>query len=359
MADTYTGLGKTLEEYVNGAGNELTTLLSAYQKTVANSNEITKQEFKMGEIYVKNDDLFLKEDDVLIGHINCFDKISSLLKIPNPYLMRLSIDMRAININYWFDSLKDSVVSVWTRSFDHDVKPWVVNFIDASKMRIELEDCLRELVEHAGGNSYIFNTDSSLGYTQIDILIPEKRYNINGIYFNGGIRFIHKKKLQAPEIVPIFLNENSCGIAECDGYLDALSIRELSYDQILSAIGNKIDNAVDSLDGLAYVMRDVANDEIPMMRKRAIHMCDEHGVPGRVKYTVVNCFDEYRAYDDKYADGFGTNMELISLFTSSCFISEIKMNSVRKLQKLSGYVFVKARREHRCNKCDAILLDED
>ena len=103
-------------------------------------------------------------------------------------------------------------------------------------------------------------------------------------------------------------------------------------------------------------MREVYGEEIPRMRKRIMHMYSEHGLPARVRATSLTCFDEYRLGTS--AGEHGTTGELIDLITSSCFIAEIKPNSVRKLQRLAGYVVVKSHKEHRCNNCDAILIDE-
>lgn len=362
MADRFTGLGKTMTEYMQEGGREIIDVREAYERAKDAMSEVERIEVMGEDLKVVNDDLFvvngnvMGEDDLeIVGHIMCFDKIGAMLQIPVPYLSRLGHEMRAENINYWLRKLGDKKFSIGTRK-SIDTTPNVIEFSEAKRQSIDFVDCLQILLENVGGSSKIMRTDSSLGHTQIDILISGKRFNIAGEVYTAGVRFVHKRKFQAPEVSPIFMNEASCGIIECDGYLEPISIRDLSYDDILRVIGEKVANAVDSIDGLAYTMGEVYDDEVPRMRKRIIHMYSEHGLPSRVRATSLTCFDEYRLGTAK--DETGTLGELIDLITSSCFISEIKMNSVRKLQRLAGYVVVKSHHEHRCNNCDAILVDE-
>lgn len=366
--DKYTGLGKTLEEYVKEGGKEIITVREAYERAKKTMEAVERRELVGSELFVRNDDLFevsknaMGEDEFdIIGHIMCFDKIGAMLQIPVPYLGRLGVDMRADNINYWLKKLSDKKFSVGVRVNDGPV-PNLVEFSEAKRQNIDFADCLKVLLEKVGGSAQIVRTDSSLGHTQIDILMPEKRFKIgfkgggNGELYTAGVRFVHKRKFQAPEVSPIFMNEASCGIVECDGYLEPISIRDLSYEDILRVIGEKVENVVDCLDGLAYTMDEVYDEEIPRMRKRIMHMYSEHGLPARVRATALTCFDEYRL--SMPSGDEGTTGELIDLISSSCFIKEIKMNSVRRLQRLAGYVVVKSHHEHRCNNCDAILIDE-
>lgn len=362
MADAYTDLGKTIEEYVNEAGKEIITVRQAYERAKKAYDAVERSEALGSEMRVKNEDMYLvgknamgEEKLDLVGHIACYDKIGALLKIPVPYLVRLGPDMRADNINYWLKKEGDRKFALGTRRSGDETTPNLVEFGEAKRQNIDFVDCLKALYEKVGGSAQIIRTDSSLGHIQIDILIPDKRYDVGETYM-AGIRFVHKRKFQAPEVSPIFLNEASCGIIECDDYLDPINIRDLSYDDILRVIGEKVENAVDSLEGLAYTMREVYGEEIPRMRKRIMHMYSEHGLPARVRATSLTCFDEYRLGTS--AGEHGTTGELIDLITSSCFIAEIKPNSVRKLQRLAGYVVVRSHKEHRCNNCDAILIDE-
>lgn len=363
MADKYTDLGKTINEYINEGGREIITVEDAYKRALSAYESVDKVELSGSEIVVKNDDMFrVVESDLdgneeldIIGHIACFDKIGALLQIPVPYLGRLGCDMRANNINYWLSKASDKKFRLGTRKSTDEATPNLIEFSEAQRQSIDFVDCLRILFEKVGGSSRIIRTDSSLGHTQIDILIPEKRYDVGELYM-AGVRFIHKRKFQAPEVSPIFLNESSCGIIECDDYLAPINIRDLSYDAILDVIGDKVETAVDCLDGLAFTMSEVYDQEIPRMRKRIMHMYQEHGLPARIKATSLTCFDEYRM--GMPVDESGTTGELIDLISSSCFIAEVKPNSVRKLQKLAGYVVVKSHKEHRCNNCDAILVDE-
>ena len=360
MADKYTNLGKTLSDLINENTGGIVKLSDAYKKAYAQYSSIKRIETTTNKLEVKNDEFYV--DGEFVGYNNCLDKVGALLKIPVPYLERLGIDFRCENINYWLKKLGDHKVILCVRNLsdyaDGTGKPsdYVVDFRAQDKDKIELVDCLKELLEVLGGNSFIMNTDDSLGYTQIDILIPGKRYQIHDTWYNGGIRFVLKKKFQAPEVSPILFNEDSCAIIEFNNYLSALSIRDLAYDDIMRVINEKIDNAYESLDGLAYTFTEVSYDEIRMMRKRIIHVCEEHGLPTRIKYATVTCFDEYRVYSDFAEEG--TVDELASLLSSACFISEIKSSSVRKLQMLAGYVILKAHHESRCKNCDAILIDD-
>lgn len=361
MADRYTALGKTIDEYVREGGKEIITVREAYERAKKAVEAVTHEELLGSEMRVKNDDVYAvsknamaEEEMEVVGHIMCFDKMGAMLQIPVPYLNRLGADMRADNINYWLRKLGDKKFKLGIRESTGDI-PNVVDFAEAKRQSIDFTDCLQIILEQVGEKARIVRTDSSLGHTQIDIIIPDRRYDVGEVY-TAGIRFVHKRKFQAPEVSPIFMNEASCGIIECDGYLDPISIRDLSYDDILRVIGEKVENAVDALEGLAYTMREVYGEEIPMMRKRIMHMCAEHGLPARVRATSLTCFDEYRLKMPD--DQTGTTGELIDLITSSCFIAEIKMNSVRRLQRLAGYVVVKSHHEQRCRNCDAILIDE-
>lgn len=130
MADAYTDLGKTIEEYVNEAGKEIITVRQAYERAKKAYDAVERSEALGSEMRVKNEDMYLvgknamgEEKLDLVGHIACYDKIGALLKIPVPYLVRLGPDMRADNINYWLKKEGDRKFALGTRRSGDETTP--------------------------------------------------------------------------------------------------------------------------------------------------------------------------------------------------------------------------------------------
>lgn len=355
MSNRITDLGIDWEGYCKAT--KPSTVEKVY-KELKKQVDATKNYEVLGDnIELRNDDWYItateEEPEQLIGHSNCLEHVGKVLKVPVPYMERLGVDMRAMNINYELNRNKDKAFCLSARHNKADNTPYVFDFFEKGAERIELIDCLHILYEKAGGKAVVYKTSSSLGPTLIDVIITEKEYKTKKTKYYGGVRFIYKKVYQAPEVSPIFINLENCGIIECSHYLEPISIRNLVYDDVLRVIENKVDNVVDSLDGLFYTIKDVEENEVKDIRKRLQHLCREHGVAGQVAATVVTYLDDY-----KQGEKTGIFGEMIDLLSSVGFVDTIKESSERGLQQLAGFLVLKSHREHRCGKCDALLIEE-
>ena len=341
MSDRVTGFGQTIDDYelMNGRMT-LADACKAISEKEAGANYLT---CPMGELSIDNGSL-LHNNDIISSFLSNdeYEKLCGLLNIPTAYLLRLSPKMRKLNIEYWFDQYDEKEVSL---SYKDGQLLDIVDGLD-----IKLQDVLGILLESMP-DAVIFRVSSQLNSTMFDIYDESMSFDTEYDTYFGGIRLVHRKGFNAPDISPIFLNVNSCGIIECSEYIEKMQIKNLTYKDILQVIREHVGICADALPSLFHAFESIAAQKISNPHRRIALYCREHNVPERVRSYALSSFDETGLQDADFEI-------LVDLFSSLGYANEIKLASERKLQKLAGYIIVKARGEHRCDKCDSQINND-
>lgn len=340
MADSLTGLGFTLKEYRLQNGE--VSVAEACRKASERMRGATTGRFELGQLNVDGGSLVDSESGEVLCQMDEFawSLFAKLLSIPLPYLMRLGQKMRAINVNYWLASYHDKEVELTYRDGELlKVKEGV---------EIERGDIL-ELLNSVVPGGVILRASNPTNAVMWDVIDTRKRYDSDRGHWVPGMRVVVKEGLNAPDVTPIFVSEESCGTIECADYFDKLNIKSLGYGDILRVVAERMADCVNCADSLFSSYRKIEGDEVPNTRRRILLYCREHGVPSRVERYAVSAYDG----SGLVSGDFGN---IISVFSTLGFSNEVKPASERKLQKLAGHIVTKAYSEERCDKCDSLSV---
>lgn len=340
MSDRVTGFGQTIDEYemMNG----VVPLSDAYEAIIEKEKGAHSLSCRMSELSIEDGALAHNGEPISLLSNDGYGKLCNLLNIPTAYLLRLPKQMKKMNIEYWFDAFGDKEVSLKYKEGE------LLEIADGTDIKVQ--DVLGILVALMP-DALIFRTSNQVNSTIFDIYDENISFDTEYDTYFGGIRLVHKKGLNAPDISPIFLNVNSCGIIECSAYLEKMVIKNLSYKDILQVIRERFSNCIDALPLLFHVFESMASQPVPNPHRRIALYCREHNIPERVRSYALSSFDESGREEADYE-------VLIDLFSSLGYANEIKQSSERRLQQLAGYIIVKARGEHRCDKCDSQINND-
>jgi hypothetical protein len=250
--------------------------------------------------------------------------------------------MRNENISYWIERYQDKSIDIKTKD-----GPLIEMKDD---IRIEMADVI-SILNDICPLGYIFNVINQTNSTSMDIIRMDSGTEVDEVGYLGGIRVNIRHGLVAPDISTIIMNESSCAIIDCAPYLDKLTIKGLTYDDILRVIRERLQNCFDSVPSLISSFASIADDSIPNAHHRISLYCREHGLPERVRSYALSTFDDTGLETATYGD-------IINLFGVLGYIDEIKESSSRKLQRLAGYIVIKTSGEQRCHNCDSVIIED-
>lgn len=333
-------LGQTIDDYELVNGETYLSELCAHLRDRKKGAETI--EVELGKLHIDEDGSLYYDGERLLGlDDEGYYKLSSVANIPTAYLMRLNNRMKIVNLEYWFRVLSEKKVSL---SYGNG------ELVDVHVgIEIDMLDVLEKVAERMEVPK-VFKVFNQTNTTIIDIYDEAESYDTSYDSYYAGLRVLIKKGLFAPEISPMFLNMNTCGIIECSSYLDALGIKGLAYDEIMDAVGARISNCLHATDTLFATYKDMCTQEVENARRRVHHYCEEHNIPERVVAYALDALEEAHLKAATYED-------IINLFGSLGYVDEVKQSSERKLQQLAGYIIV-SKSEKRCQTCDSILLEE-
>lgn len=339
MADLLTGLGITIDESRSIHGHVSLSSLASQAKERERNSEFV--ECQIGQVKVNDAGLVVAGEPKCPMDDMAYEVLGKLFDIPLQYLLKLGRSMKNANIMYWIERMSDKdAVFVFRDGGLVDVK------VDA---RIEVADVLGVLDDGIPGG-VVMGSSQQPNATMLDIYMPHASYEHSGRDFLGGVRAVVKRGLKAPEIAPIFVDADSCGIIECAENVERVSIKNLGYGDIMRVVEEQVVGSVASLDGLFESYCSIANKMVDNPRRRIALYCREHAVPDRVCSYAMGAYAGSGARSACYGD-------IISLFSVMGFVDEVKQQSERKMQRLAGHIVTKARSEHRCGKCDSIVLE--
>ena len=341
MADKNTGLGQTLADYemMNGEvylSDIIAQIRRIYEGTKTDTVELFQLEIDDGTL--THPDLgqmvHLEDDD--------YEKLCKIVNIPSKYILKLNRGMRKANLEYWFEEMGESEVSITYRADqiveikEHDeIKP------------LDVLGIVRDAIP----NAKLFKVTNQTNSQIYDIYDEEAEYLIGDSCYYGGLRLVLKRGLNAPDICPIFINTGSCGIIECSTYLEKMMIKSLAYKDILRVIQERVMNCIEAEPLLFGTFEKMCGEEVDQPHRRIALYCREHAIPERIKAYALQHFDEACLQTATYED-------IISLFSVIGYVEEVKQASERKMQQLAGYIIVKAKGEKRCSHCDATLIED-
>lgn len=338
--DRRLGIGVTVDEYIGINGKHF--LSTTYRDASTRKMESNITECDCDDIDVLGKDFLLYGENVAKLDDYGYSVMGKFLGIPVPYLLKLSIELRNANCQYWLEQKSGKQVKVQIK----DNQLLDMTAADA----IDPVDVLKILNDVYSG-AIILNTVQQTNSTVFDLYLPDEEYEAGGRTFYGGVRCVLKSGLNAPDIVPIFVDSESCSIIECATFVSESSIRGLSYVDILRVIRSTAGVMRSALDGLFHTYEHLSEEVVTEPRRRIALYAREHGLPDRVASYVLKQYDDAHIADVTYGD-------IIALFGGMGFVDEVKQASERKMQKLAGYILVKAHGERRCASCDSRLLEE-
>ena len=344
--DRLTGLGETLNESLKNNGSK--TIGEAYLRIkmeYANAERLTANfnafQVTGGYLRCANENI-VKMDDL------AYMKLCQLLDIPTAYLLKLPAQYRQMNVDYWFTfGMKDKELTV---TYNSDMELLEIE----EGQSIRLEDVFREL-DGIYPDMYLWKTTEQTNATQFDFIDYSMDYEMGDNVYYGGVRYLHKKGLKAPEINPLLVDADSCGCIEFADYYPKLNIKGWSYSEIIKQIGIRFKDCVLDMDKLFARAEHVANDGIENAHRRTALYCKEHTIPERITNRVLEQLDDIETSGGW--QGGATVYDLAHLFSVSGYLDTVKQTSERKLQSLAGYVILMAENEHRCEKCDNRLIE--
>lgn len=337
-----TNLGQTLDEYQNMNGDIL--LSDLYYRAMKRYDGSRTDTVALGDLHIYENRMTCESTQVQV-HLDdvAYEKMCSLLGIPYAYLMRLGTEMRKINIEYWFNQNADKEVEMTTKG---DV---LVELHAGAEIKVV--DVLASLDAVIDG-AKVFKVSHQKNSTLVDVYDENLvGYSVGDNTFLGGLRVDIKAGLKAPVISPIFIDVDSCGIVECSNFLEPLNIKSLSYGDILNVIDERLDNCFGALPRLFESMKAIWDEEVPSPRRRIALYCREHAVPDRVRAYALDKFDDSGFESATFGD-------IICLFGVMGYIDEVKLSSELRMQRLAGYIVMKAHNERRCSSCDATLVED-
>lgn len=341
MADNLTGLGMTLKEHRLQNGE--VTVADACRRASERLRGATRERYELGALKVDGSQLVVAESGEAVCQMDEYSwgLFAKLLNIPLPYLLRLGAKMRALNVNYWLQSYHDKEVELVYRDGE---------LLELKEgMEVEQGDVL-EILNRVVPGGTIVRASNPTNAVMWDVVDERRKYEADRGSWVPGMRVVVKDGLNAPEITPIFVSEDSCGTIECAEHFDKLNIKSLGYNDILHVIGERMTDCVNCADGLFNAYRRIERETVPNARRRIALYCKENGIPERVgKYATSLYEDAPNSRGD-----FGN---IISVFSTLGFSEEVKPASERKLQKLAGHIVTKAHAEDRCDKCDNLTVD--
>lgn len=340
MSDRITGLGQTVEEYRVMNGD--VTLGDVYAQVRASVEGSTSIRARLSELDVDGGALWHGTTRVAELDDKAYEILAKFFGIPVPYMMKLNNATRKANLDYWLEYYSDKEVEVVKRGVE------LVDFREGEK--IQMVDVL-EIANAVFPGAMVFKVAHQTNSTMIDVYREDLAYEALGDVYFGGLRLVVKSGLAAPEVSPIFLNSSSCGVIECSTYLEPLSIKGLAYKDIMRAVRGAMENCAEALDHLFGVYASICGEDVPEPHRRIALYCREHSVPERVKAYALKEYDESGLQKATFGD-------IICLFSVMGYIDEIKQASERKMQRLAGYIIVKAKGEKRCSHCDSMLITD-
>lgn len=336
--DKTTGLGQTVSER-RADGGEM-SLEDACIASAERMRDAVRMRTELGQIKVSDGRILLSDEDIAGVDDVAWGIFAKLLQIPLPYLKRLGSKMRALNVNYWLEQYHDKEAVVTYRNGE------LIEISDG--IEIEKGDIL-DILYGAMPDGTIFNAIAQTNSVIWDVIDWSRSYG-GDEKFVPGMRVVVKEGLNAPEVVPIFMSFDSCGIIECAETFEPINIKSLGYNDILHVVGERISDCINFSDGLFAAYGKVKDVDIPNARRRIRHYCEEHNLPKRVQAYALGTFDDAGLSNCNYGN-------IIGLFSTLGFIDEVKQSSARKLQRLAGHIVTKAMSEDRCEKCDALTLE--
>lgn len=337
--DKTTSLGMTFKEYRIQNGE--VSVDDACRRASERMRGAKRMNVELGSVRVS--DNVLSVDGEVVANMDDFawSLFAGLLNIPTPYLMRLGNAMRAANVEYWLDAYGDKQASIVCKDME------LLELVDGVEIsQSDILDILNNVLPD-GVMLRAFSQTNSVVWDVVDVRkVHVGRYDT---YFHG-MRVVVKKGLNAPEVSPIFVSENSCGTIECADCFDKLNIKSMTYGDILRLVSERMVDCLMCADGLFEAFRKVESEDVPYPKRRVALYCREHGISGRVKSYAVSKLDEARLRSATYGN-------IIGLFSTIGFSPEVKQSSERKFQKLAGHIITKARTESRCSACDSLEVE--
>lgn len=341
MADVFTGLGMTLEERKKLDGALSLSELAQGARERESGSKITPCTF--GRLSIGEDGHGLMLDGDRFAELDelAYELFCKVFSIPVPYMRKLDRETKNANLLFWFRHFDDKEAELVFRDGE---------LVDVREgARIDVVDVLDILDEECIGGM-VLGTMQQPNATVMDLYMPSRRYEHSGREYFGGVRVVVKRGLNAPELSPMFVDSDSCGVIECAEWVDRIPIKNLGYRDILHVIEEQAHGCVASLDGLFETYRSIADSAVPNPKRRIRLYCREHALPERVRDYALGAYERSGAQSACLGD-------IISLFSALGSIDEVKQQSERKLQQLAGHIVVSAKSEGRCGKCDSMLLD--
>lgn len=340
MADRVTGLGQTLDEFLEV--HDVDTMDGFYRLYQKEQDGVFTNTCVFEDLSVDHGIMDMCGSELCNLDDYGYELLSKGLNIPTAYMRRLDQRMRDVNVQFWLDADRESQATVKVRD------GLLVDF--GVGARLEIGDVLAILAGQCG-NCIVWSITEQTNATAIDLVAEGDRYELGGDTFAGGVRVVSPHSLRAPDIAPILFNVDSCSVVELGGMVEPLNLKGMVYGQILEAIEGRVHEALMAV-GVYFSRLESAYDKsVPSPRRRISLYCREHNVPDRVKAYAL------AAYDDS-GKQTATYLDLVDLFSSICHMDEVKDMSARRLQRLAGHVAVTGVGEVRCEKCDAMVVED-
>ena len=263
---------------------------------------------------------------------------SRLLDIPTPYFMRLERPMREANAGYWLKKFFDKDITMV-------VKDGKLISLSAG-MEIDMLDVLDSVYTSFPG-SIVLDVEQSVSSTVLDIISPEAFGSVHGESWRGGVRLAVKPGLRAPDIHPLLVGESTSCIVEFAELFEPLSIKSMSYRDIIRMVSERAGDCISSLDSMIRTFGIIDSEDVPEPRRRIVHLCREHGVSDRLKSKVMGEFDDHWLSGAESGD-------IIMLFGTLGLVGGVGRAGGVRLQRVAGHMISSAHSEHRCSKCDSL-----
>lgn len=338
MSDRLTGLGQTIDSYesVNGS----LTLRDAYKKVCDAFDGCFSTVCQMGDLEIGDDcSLICNGESVALLDNAGYSLICKALKMPTPYILRLPKSLKKTNIEYWLSLNEEKDVSIKSKGGD------LIEF--RCDVEIELMDIL-EIAYAEMPNAKVFRTLAQTNAVVFDVYDEGVSFDTDFDTYFGGLRLVCKKGLNAPEISPILINANSCGIIDFADAVEKLNIKNLSYSDILVLIDGAVKSCVNALPGLFSRFASLRNEVIENPHRRIALYCRENNLPDRVRSFAIQSYDENEFVGGSYE-------LVIGMFSVLGYEDTIKENSSRKAQRLAGKIAFGEQSGIRCASCDSIV----
>ena len=264
--------------------------------------------------------------------------LAKLLGIPVPYMNKLGLGMRVINVNYWLNVFGDKEVLLVYRDNE------LLDIIDG--VEISISDML-DIIYSVLPDGEVFRVWNQTNATVFDVVDFNRHYDSSRDVYFPGMRVVLKNGLNAPELSPIFVADSSCGTIECADRFEPLNIKSMGYGDIIRMVRERAVAVMGSHDRLFDCMREMEREEVPNPRRRISLYCSEHAVPRRISDKALAVFDDSGLSSMVYGD-------IIGLFSTLGFADGVRRSGDTRMQRLAGHIITKALGEKRCPTCDAL-----